>query len=218
MKQAPVRPQVVLLAFVLSVAINISFYKWVEANSLLSFRVVSTIRTINYRVNDLFHLSYFLVQDRFDEIVADSSLTSLTFYIMSTWAYEYDNRFWDVASPPVQSFISRRGDCDDFARLMTYILHQKGFVDVYYVPFVLDDSGHAVTVYYDHDERQITLLDVNGYNISFPLANFDLQKHVPMLVKSLFENAVHVDIRTWDTRKSIASITVREISTDEIPI
>ena len=216
MKQTLVRPKVILLSLLLSVILSTGLHLWLKTNSLAGFRLFEAIHFIEYRINDLFHFSYMAVDENLDEVIQEYDLSTIVRFINDQWEYRDDFRFWDVANPPVQSFLANGGDCDDYARLIAHILHVKGKSLVYYVMMVSEKTGHAVAVYYDLDEKTLNVIDVSGLWVGLSLENFDEEVHVPLVIKLIFADVVHVDVRTWDTKKSIVMKTVKEISTDEI--
>lgn len=177
---------------------------------------MSEAQAITYRINDALHPTYAILEKNVTEVVKEFDAEITISYIMNQWVYASDLKYWDVANPPVQSFLTSEGDCDDHARLMTYILHTKGHSLVYWVGLASDDSGHATAVYYDLEKRQLSIIDVNGVWIRQTIEDFDELVHIPLLIKRVFEDTNYVNIRTWDTRKSIAVVNVKESSTDEI--
>jgi len=216
MKQPLVRPKVILLSLLFSLLLNLGLYIWIGNNSLNSFRFTEGIYAVKYRINDLINRNYIILEKEFDELVNEYDLKLIIAHIKNQWTYTNDSKYWDVANPPVKSFLTSSGDCDDYARLVTYILHTKGHALVYYVMLVAEDSGHATAVYYDLETRKLNIIDVDGFWISVPVKEFDELVHIPRFIKGFFVDTVHIDIRTWDTRRSIATITVKEISTDAI--
>ncbi len=164
----------------------------------------------------MLNLSYVLIEKNLTEVVNDYDTEFLISYVMNKWEYKDDFKYWDVANPPAKSFLTGKGDCDDHARLMTYILHTKGHSLVYWVGLVSDDSGHATAVYYDLQKKQLSIIDVSGAWVRQTIQDFDELVHIPLFIKGVFEDTNYVSIRTWDTRKSIAVVDVKESSTDEI--
>ncbi len=133
MKRPLVRLKVILLSLAFSIVFNSGLVLWMKTNSLNTFRFSEMFHSLEYRVNDLLHLDYSLVEKNFDPLIDKYDLKIIVHLINSKWTYRNDHRLWDVANPPVKSFLELSGDCDDYARLMTYILHTKGYAQVYYV-------------------------------------------------------------------------------------
>jgi len=202
---------------VFSVVLNTGLTLWMNTKTLNTFRFAGVLHSLKYRINDLLHIHYFLAEKNFDSLIDEFDLELIVHTINSEWDYRSDLRFWDVANPPVQSFLEKAGDCDDHARLMAYILHKKYPAEfVYFVMMTAKEIGHATAIYYDPDEKIVGIIDVSGLWVKMRVTNFDAKEHVSMILKYIFDDTIHIDVRTWDTRKSIVTKTIIETAKESL--
>lgn len=203
-----------LVGFLLGIVINLPVYIVCKTNPFLTFRISERIHIFTQFVNDNLPANRKFLTDidalnSLNSFVHEVNIISLIDAMLDKWKYTNDLEWWDVANPPVKSFISLSGDCDDAARLFAYIEHQKGYVDVYYVTMGAVPFGHAVSVYYDPTVQSVILADVNGlwgWNINrLGKTSFNPQEHICQLVHIIYPKYKYIAFWTWDMRKILWS-------------
>ena len=211
MKQPLVRPWVVVWSTIFSCIISVGFFLWLRQNTLTSFKIAEFIHTVDQRITDVAYLHLTtdpIIVGEFNRVIDEFDADTVLDTSRYLWTYKDDFLFWDTALPPIIGGIRLVGDCDDYARFATYVLHRKGY-ETYYVTMVDEDSGHAVAVYADRKNGVVRLADINGESERTLREETSLRTlPIAEIVYNTYPDYDYVAVRTWDSLKVLDYITI----------
>lgn len=210
-------PRIWLVAVVslsLSLLINSSIILYSFSNPKAEFQISEFCHTFDHYLNVLWQSP--ITSDRkissiFNSIVDAYDERYLISYIQHQWQYKNDPKGWDVANAPVLTFITMDGDCDDFARLATYIFHRHGYEDTYFVSLmrVNKEPGHAISVSYDPAHGVLTAADIDA-NMGIKIGSFDMKSSIAQLLRDLYPEYDYYSVRSWNVGRVLWLDKIRE--------
>gem|GEM_PF-3842163 len=201
-----VRLSVVITAFITSVVVNMAVILALQYNSFSSFVVYEYITQAQMNINDVLPPKPSMMTNRmFEELIRTGEFNNMITLSWMEWKYREDVKLWDVPNLPIISFATMSGDCDDFARMTTYLLHAHyPNAPVYYITTGPDSGGgHAFAVYFDIFRGQIGMYDLNGRRWLDIDSNQDLIGNIRMLLMSEYSENLHFSVRSWDLEKIV---------------